>query len=1249
MGEELISQFRRSILTDFQREYSTKLQTKIETLFIESAGIVNEQKQTLFDLSELKDESATEVVWNKLISEETKILNVISDAIDSISNVRDDLALNEVQLTEIGESINIIVLLPTYKTRESVWLSYLLKVIFPQLGITNYNYFVFGVLPELDKDYKSNENEYLCRCFACLTECNEILNEKMDLINSFTLLSDKNEDNTAVENYSELIPLLKELFLFVFYNESPFNHNRQSPIPVYREKRAFFSALGLSAVVYKRDRLLEQFVHNIIVKVFEQFLEINRKPINREGFYIEADQLIKNLAWEKKESLFEGPEAYQSFSNTYNLSANSISNLSTDLMLKSLNANKEEHESYNGYYGGTYLNRVLLEKDKSLNKTKEKIVETIANYLKEGSQGFSKALALLFLLMGKEDDSVFEGNSHVEPADLLYIKAKVAEYYCSFLTESELIPILDFKNKEKELKRKIEQAEKLRCKIENLENNIYNFQEVKEDLSKQTGELLYFTISGQKVNITGIKKEEEPIPDTMKAYIPEITDKPLPSIVDLRPYLTPVENQLQVGSCVANACVGAYEYLVKRATSKNKDFSRLFAYYNARNTDGTGNVTDEGAIQSNCIKSMMELGVCLESTWGYNVDKVNTRPDVKCYEEATNYRVIDAEYFGIDIDLMKKCLSEGFPIIIGLNLYNSFQAVGNKGIVPLPDETEEQAENHGRHAMLCVGYSDADKYFIVRNSWGTGWGDAGYCYIPYEYMGNSNFHTGSIVFLVKALTDLDFKKIDFTKNIAKEKGSLFNFSYDLLELQHSKEKYFAIKQELENLVPEFENLQRRLIDQRELVLDYQFREEVELNQIKELGKSQEEIISEILNKDQLLNTLNDRKSELKQKRKRFILRRFIVVPIVIVLFAVLAYVVVGKFLSGVWLISFALILPILLISVLSVFFIVYGIVNYIALKRKIINELNKLQEQILQEEEIRRSFIEKLINNYNQYFEVKRTNKLFELLLDFISDVNDYLNISKDKLLQWLVILKQQKEKSEKFLTDNEITDNGATILQYACTTNDILNLVNRVDTLKEFYNDGKRPLHEFVLDNNGRIMNDEGIDIFKGAAISFAQGKTEYELMKGFNILDFVFKSEFISKVFKTIDMTHDLKTNVKMYALYSKPFIKVTSKYDTISIDHSIELLWPDIEDHSFDKIRDIVESIYAIKPKIFKYSNSTESALIFIQILTFFPAYAVESLEKAARVFLKLPPAERNKYFIKPKFGAQSYMPELDNELH
>jgi C1A family cysteine protease len=44
----------------------------------------------------------------------------------------------------------------------------------------------------------------------------------------------------------------------------------------------------------------------------------------------------------------------------------------------------------------------------------------------------------------------------------------------------------------------------------------------------------------------------------------------------------------------------------------------------------------------------------------------------------------------------------------------------------------------GGHAVVAVGYNDAQQRFLVRNSWGTGWGKKGYFTMPYAYLTDPN-------------------------------------------------------------------------------------------------------------------------------------------------------------------------------------------------------------------------------------------------------------------------------------------------------------------------------------------------------------------------------------------------------------------------------------------------------------------------------------------------------------------------------
>ncbi len=208
----------------------------------------------------------------------------------------------------------------------------------------------------------------------------------------------------------------------------------------------------------------------------------------------------------------------------------------------------------------------------------------------------------------------------------------------------------------------------------------------------------------------------------------------LPAKVDLRQHMTQVENQEDTNSCAANATAGAYEYLLKRYQGKTQDVSRLYIYYNARYIDDSENIEDEGATLHSVIEGLKEYGACVESTWAFDSDNVNEEPDQEAYDEGAEFLVEQVRQVPTDLESWKTALAAGHPIIFGLMLYDSFDTQRKPGLVTSPGKSEVSRESHSGHAMLCVGYSDPDKVFIVRNSWGTDWGDKGYCYIPYSYM-----------------------------------------------------------------------------------------------------------------------------------------------------------------------------------------------------------------------------------------------------------------------------------------------------------------------------------------------------------------------------------------------------------------------------------------------------------------------------------------------------------------------------------
>lgn len=226
------------------------------------------------------------------------------------------------------------------------------------------------------------------------------------------------------------------------------------------------------------------------------------------------------------------------------------------------------------------------------------------------------------------------------------------------------------------------------------------------------------------------------LPDHRDRYYqapPRVLDQ-LPPSVDLRPNATfPLYDQGELGSCTANSIGSAIQFILRKQGKPEFIPSRLFIYYNERRMEGTIG-SDAGAMIRDGIKSVNRLGVTNEDIWPYIIDKFTQKPPSQAYNEAKLHQVIQYSRIVQDLDQMKSCLAEGYPFVFGFAVYNSFfKAQG--GQIPMPTKDEQLM---GGHAVLAVGYDQATSRFTVRNSWGPGWGDGGYFYIPYEYLTNTD-------------------------------------------------------------------------------------------------------------------------------------------------------------------------------------------------------------------------------------------------------------------------------------------------------------------------------------------------------------------------------------------------------------------------------------------------------------------------------------------------------------------------------
>lgn len=223
----------------------------------------------------------------------------------------------------------------------------------------------------------------------------------------------------------------------------------------------------------------------------------------------------------------------------------------------------------------------------------------------------------------------------------------------------------------------------------------------------------------------------------------------LPPKADLRVGCPAVYDQGAIGSCTANAIAAAMEFDLKKQGLPEFVPSRLFIYYNERSMEGSVPL-DRGAQIRDGIKSVVKQGACPETKWTYDdtpADKVThlwpanakprQKPPAAAYKEALKHQALSYQRLDQDLDQLRGCLASGYPFVFGFTVYASFEslAVKQTGVVSLPAAGEKVK---GGHAVLAVGYDDSSKRFIVRNSWGDDWGQAGYFTMPYDYLLNNN-------------------------------------------------------------------------------------------------------------------------------------------------------------------------------------------------------------------------------------------------------------------------------------------------------------------------------------------------------------------------------------------------------------------------------------------------------------------------------------------------------------------------------
>jgi C1A family cysteine protease len=201
--------------------------------------------------------------------------------------------------------------------------------------------------------------------------------------------------------------------------------------------------------------------------------------------------------------------------------------------------------------------------------------------------------------------------------------------------------------------------------------------------------------------------------------------------VDLRDWASLVEDQGSLGSCTGQALTAAYELLTRIQYPESVvKLSDLYVYYNAR-FFYSETFVDNGAYLRDILKATKKYGICRDDLWPYDVTRYDQQPTPACYEDAVRRTITEYETI-ITQEEMLEVVNAGRPVVIGINLYDDFSYLTQEdAVVPMPSD---QSQFTGMHAMAIVGYDLDRRLWLAQNSYGTSWGDMGYCWIPFEYM-----------------------------------------------------------------------------------------------------------------------------------------------------------------------------------------------------------------------------------------------------------------------------------------------------------------------------------------------------------------------------------------------------------------------------------------------------------------------------------------------------------------------------------